>query len=195
MGKSEEEIMAGKHSCIWCGRMEEESRLVAGPVIHLCEGCIKRLAGTAESEAAGLAARVREEVDREVQKSFQEMVKQLNLGPLQEKYQRLMRVKFKEEPGSPTFQEVFQEFKKGVAAVVAEDDYQTRYDLAIAYHEMGLMEDAFREMLQSLAGSLRQKDFDRASEIMSALLYFHDDAARVVKGIGRVLGEARIEKL
>lgn len=187
--------MVEKKFCVWCGEGEREGRrLLPGTLMHLCEACVRRMAGQAEGEAASLAAKVREEVDREVQVSFQQLVKQLNLGPLQEKYQRLMRVKFKEEAGSPTFDEVFLEFKKGVAAEVAVDDYETRYDLAIAYHEMGLTEDAFREMLQSLSGALRQKDYNRSSEIMGALIYFHDDAARVIKGICRVVAEAGIER-
>ncbi len=132
---------------------------------------------------------MKQEIDSQVQESFKKMVSQLKLGPLQDKYQRLVRVKFREDAGSPSFQEVFEEFKKGVKAEVREDDYQCRYDLAIAYHEMGLIEDAFREMLSSLGAALNSKDFDRASEIMSALLYFHDDSARVIKGIHRVLTE------
>ncbi|MEM6730783.1 MAG: tetratricopeptide repeat protein, partial [Myxococcota bacterium] len=43
------------------------------------------------------------------------------------------------------FQDVFEEFKKGVAEVVEEGDYQTHYDLGIAYKEMGLYGDAIRE--------------------------------------------------
>ncbi len=186
--------MADRRVCLWCGRGPESSvKLIPGPVMNICEECVGRLSGAVREEEATLAAKVREEIDAAVQKSFQGMVKQLNLGPLQDKYQRLMRVKFKEEPGSPSFLEVFQEFKKGVEAEVAGDDYETRYDLAIAYHEMGLAEDAFREMLRSLRGSLRQKDFDRSAEIISALLYFHGDSSRAISGIYRVLGEAGIE--
>jgi thioredoxin-like negative regulator of GroEL len=186
--------MAEKDRCIWCGRMREEAeRMFTGPVLHLCGECVDKMAGVLRQEEVSLAEHVREEIDSAVQESFKQMVSQLKLGPLQDKYQRLMRVKFKEEAGSPTFQEVFQEFKKGVEEEVKADDYECRYDLAIAYHEMGLVEDAFREMLSSLAAAFRKKDFDRASEIMSALLYFHDDSARVIKGIARVISEVGIK--
>lgn len=182
-----------KERCAWCGRSRDEvDKLIPGPVIRVCGSCISRLAGGLESEESTAAEKVRQEVDRAVQDSFSVIFKQLNFGPLQEKYQRLMRVKFKEEPGSPTFQEVFQEFKKGVEAELALDDFQARYDLAIAYHEMGLDEDAFREMLASLRGALRQKDFDRAGEIMSALFYIHADSARAIRGIYRVMSEAEV---
>lgn len=47
------------------------------------------------------------------------------------------------------FQDVFDEFKRGVAEVVEEGDYQTHYDLGIAYKEMGLFADAIREFEQA----------------------------------------------
>ena len=186
--------MKEEKRCTWCGRLQEEvNKLFPGPLLYICDNCVDRLAGLGPGEESALAAQVREEIDRMVQEGFQRIVTKLDLGPLQEKYQRLMRVSFREEPGSPSFQEVFREFKKGVEAVVAADDYQTRYDLAIAYNEMGLREDAFREMRQSLRGALRQKDFDRAAEIMSALLYIQDDSSRVIKSIYQAIVEAGLE--
>jgi len=56
-----------------------------------------------------------------------------------------------EEPGpSPepsqdlqySVEEVFSEFKKGLARVVPTNDVDTHYDLGIAYKEMGLLDDA-----------------------------------------------------
>jgi pilus assembly protein FimV len=50
------------------------------------------------------------------------------------------------------FAAIFSEFKKGVTATLSEGDYDTRYDLGIAYREMGLLEDAigeFRVCLES----------------------------------------------
>jgi hypothetical protein len=183
--------MSQKNCCIWCGRQSGEVQsLLPGPVIHICNECVSRLADGLCGEEASLAAHVRDEIDRDLARGFQQMIRQINLGPLQDKYQRLMHVKFKEETGSPTFQEVFEEFKKGVAAEVADEDFQTRYDLAIAYHEMGLLDDALREMLQSLRGALRQKNFLRAGDVMSALLFFHPDPGLAIKGIGAVMKEA-----
>jgi pilus assembly protein FimV len=40
---------------------------------------------------------------------------------------------------------VFAQFKKGVAAQIAEDDTDTHFDLGIAYKEMGLIDDAIGE--------------------------------------------------
>lgn len=44
------------------------------------------------------------------------------------------------------FAEVFSAFKKGIEDQVEEGDSDTHYDLAIAYKEMGLFEDAVREL-------------------------------------------------
>jgi tetratricopeptide (TPR) repeat protein len=40
------------------------------------------------------------------------------------------------------FASLFDDFKRGVTATLDEGDYETRYDLAIAYKEMGLTDDA-----------------------------------------------------
>ena len=187
--------MADKKSCVWCGRSQAEvNRLLPGPVIFICEECVGGMNEFVHGKQVAAKDQVREEIDRAVQDSFQHMVKNLNLGPLHDKYQRLMRVKSKEEDGA-SFQDVFQEFKKGVEAEINTADYQTRYDLAIAYHEMGLAEDAFREMLASLRGALKAKDFERAKEIIAALLYFHGDSARAIRGIFLAMSEAEIVKL
>ena len=44
------------------------------------------------------------------------------------------------------FSDVFSAFKKGIQEQVSEGDADTHYDLAIAYKEMGLNEDAVREL-------------------------------------------------
>lgn len=45
--------------------------------------------------------------------------------------------------------EIFQEFKKGVEEKIGQEDYDTRYNLGIAYKEMGLLEEAIHEFLIS----------------------------------------------
>jgi len=186
--------MPDKLSCTWCGKGEDQvKKLFPARMICICSECVERMSGLAKAEDSDLAESMRREIDKAVQQSFQHIINQIDLGPLNEKYQRLMSVKFKEQEGSPTFQEVFQEFKKGVEAEIASEDYETRYDLAIAYHEMGLSEDAFREMVRSLRGALRQESFDRASEIISALLYFHPDSSRAISGIFRAMSEAGVQ--
>jgi len=50
-----------------------------------------------------------------------------------------------EEDFQYSIEDVFSEFKKGVAKVVDKTDSATHYDLGIAYKEMGLLEDAIGE--------------------------------------------------
>lgn len=61
------------------------------------------------------------------------------------------------------FAEVFSAFKKGIQAQVDEGDADTHYDLAIAYKEMGLNEDAVRELETVL------RTGTRATEALSLL--------------------------
>ncbi|MCB0327641.1 MAG: tetratricopeptide repeat protein [Bdellovibrionales bacterium] len=53
------------------------------------------------------------------------------------------RASYDEEYLSP--EEVILEFKKGIAKTVPKDDYQTHYNLGIAYKEMGLLDEAISE--------------------------------------------------
>jgi tetratricopeptide (TPR) repeat protein len=43
-------------------------------------------------------------------------------------------------------EEVFAKFKEGVAKQISVDDAQSHYDLGVAYKEMGLIDDAIREL-------------------------------------------------
>lgn len=56
--------------------------------------------------------------------------------------------------------EIFKEFKKGVDEKIGQEDYDTRYNLGIAYKEMGLVEEAIHEFLISSKHPL--KFFDSA---------------------------------
>jgi len=56
--------------------------------------------------------------------------------------------------------EIFEEFKRGVDEKIGKEDYDTRYNLGIAYKEMGLLEEAIHEFLISSKHPL--KFFDSA---------------------------------
>jgi len=56
------------------------------------------------------------------------------------------------------FESIFSDFKKGVSATLGEGDYETRYDLGIAYHEMGLYDDAIGEFRVCLDSDARRFD-------------------------------------
>ena len=56
------------------------------------------------------------------------------------------------------FESIFSDFKKGVSATLDAGDYNTRYDLGIAYREMGLFEDAIGEFKICLEAPGRRFD-------------------------------------
>ncbi len=54
------------------------------------------------------------------------------------------------------FESLFSDFKKGVSAALDEGDYDTRFDLGIAYREMGLFNDALGEFTTCLGSPGRK---------------------------------------
>ena len=65
--------------------------------------------------------------------------------------------------GDQGLQDVFNEFKKGVDSQLGEGDYDTRYNLGIAYKEMGLVDEAIAEF------QLAAKDPKRSLECSSMI--------------------------
>jgi tetratricopeptide (TPR) repeat protein len=55
-------------------------------------------------------------------------------------------------------EEVFAAFKKGVEKTLGAEDHEARYDLGIAYREMGLLEDALEAFRMALSGPSRRLD-------------------------------------
>lgn len=49
------------------------------------------------------------------------------------------------QDGPVTFEEIFAQFKKGIEETLGEEEYETHYNLGIAYKDMGLFDDALRE--------------------------------------------------
>ncbi len=56
------------------------------------------------------------------------------------------------------FESIFSDFKKGVTETLDEGDFDTRYDLGIAYREMGLYDDAIGEFRFCLDSPNRRFD-------------------------------------
>ncbi len=54
--------------------------------------------------------------------------------------------------------EIFREFKRGVDEKIGHEDFDTRYNLGIAYKEMGLIEEAIHEFLISAKHPLKLFD-------------------------------------
>ncbi|GBE15274.1 cellulose synthase subunit BcsC [bacterium BMS3Abin14] len=51
-----------------------------------------------------------------------------------------------DQDGPITFEEIFAEFKKGIADTLGAEEYETHYNLGIAYKDMGLFDDAIGEL-------------------------------------------------
>ena len=60
--------------------------------------------------------------------------------------------------GEEAFASIFSDFKKGVSETLGEGDFETRYDLAIAYKEMGLLDDAIEQFQVCLGSESRSLD-------------------------------------
>jgi tetratricopeptide (TPR) repeat protein len=67
------------------------------------------------------------------------------------------------ELGDSGLADIFKEFKKGVDKQLGKEDYDTRYNLGIAYKEMGLVDEAIAEF------QLAAKDETRMLECASML--------------------------
>jgi len=88
-----------------------------------------------------------------------------------------------------SFSDVFEEFKKGVAVQVEETDYETHYNLGIAYKEMGLHSDAIRE-LELVA---RAEDRLVAAKTLIGLCHIDmGEGAAALADFRAALGHARV---
>jgi len=65
--------------------------------------------------------------------------------------------------GEASLEEIFREFKKGVEQQLSAEDYETHFNLGIAYKEMGLIDEAIGEF------QLASKDAGRMVECCSML--------------------------
>jgi tetratricopeptide (TPR) repeat protein len=74
-----------------------------------------------------------------------------------------MRVEDEEPTGDEEadFQSMLQAFKRGIAANVGEEDFESHYDLGVAYKEMGLLDEAiaeFQKALRATEGRLKSSE-------------------------------------
>lgn len=94
--------------------------------------------------------------------------------------------------------EVFAEFKKGLAKVVKPEDVDTHYDLGIAYKEMGLLDDAVHEFevaRQGCLGTKRELDCLTMIGMLHTLRGRPDESVEVFKeGLANVLAVGEVAK-
>jgi|GEM_PF-5814568 len=101
-----------------------------------------------------------------------------------------------------TFEEVFAQFKKGIEEVLGEEEYETHYNLGIAYKDMGLFDDALKEfevaarepgltqdcLSLMVMCFLEKKDFDSAIKVAQRALEEASEPSKA--GFFYQLGEA-----
>jgi tetratricopeptide (TPR) repeat protein len=74
---------------------------------------------------------------------------------------RIDRADPKEQDEQREFQEILEQFKRGIEQNLDSEDYEAHYDLGIAFKEMGLLDEAiaeFQKALRSPEGRLRTSE-------------------------------------
>ncbi|HUQ82551.1 MAG TPA: tetratricopeptide repeat protein [Gemmatimonadaceae bacterium] len=86
------------------------------------------------------------------------------------------------------FQEMLKRFKQGVAENVEEEDYESHYDLGVAYKEMGLVDEAVAEFQKALRGtSNRTRTYEALGQCFMEKEQFHVAASVLSRAVA--LGE------
>ncbi len=90
-----------------------------------------------------------------------------------------------------SFESVFEEFKKGIAEQLSREDYESHYDLGIAYKEMGLYDDAIGEFKIAMADSEK-----RISSILmiSSCLINKGEGEEACRLLEETISEGELEK-
>ncbi|HEV7389206.1 MAG TPA: tetratricopeptide repeat protein [Gemmatimonadaceae bacterium] len=88
------------------------------------------------------------------------------------------------------FTDMLEKFKAGVAANVDDEDFDSHYDLGIAYKEMGLIEEAIAEFQKALRGATQRI---RAYEALGQCFIDRNDFETAVTVLGRALREPGME--
>jgi len=74
---------------------------------------------------------------------------------------RVNRREPKDEDEQREFHEILEQFKRGIDENLESDDYQSHYDLGVAFKEMGLLDEAiaeFQKALRATEGRLRTSE-------------------------------------
>jgi tetratricopeptide (TPR) repeat protein len=102
------------------------------------------------------------------------------------------------------FEEMLSMFKAGVAANMEETDYESHYDLGVAYKEMGLLDEAIAEFQKALRGTehrirtyealgqcfVEKKQYQIAITILSQALQDRSQTDDMLVGVLYLLGIA-----
>jgi tetratricopeptide (TPR) repeat protein len=96
----------------------------------------------------------------------------------------------REEGEEADFTDMLEKFKAGVAANVDDEDFDSHYDLGIAYKEMGLFDEAIAEFQKALRGATHRI---RAYEALGQCFIDRNDYETAITVLGRALREPGME--
>jgi tetratricopeptide (TPR) repeat protein len=88
------------------------------------------------------------------------------------------------------FTDMLEKFKAGVAANVGDEDFDSHYDLGIAYREMGLIDEAIAEFQKALRGATQRI---RAYEALGQCFIERNEHDVAITVLGRALREPGME--
>lgn len=87
--------------------------------------------------------------------------------------------------GPVSFEDIFSQFKKGIEETLGDEEYETHYNLGIAYKDMGLHDDAIREF----EAGTRDPELAQDSYSLMAMCYVEKkEYESAVKAIEHALG-------
>jgi tetratricopeptide (TPR) repeat protein len=96
----------------------------------------------------------------------------------------------REEGEQADFTDMLEKFKAGVAANVDDEDFDSHYDLGVAYREMGLIDEAIFEFQKALRGATQRI---RAYEALGQCFIDRSENDVAVTVLGRALREPGME--
>ena len=96
----------------------------------------------------------------------------------------------RQEGEEADFTDMLEKFKAGVAANVDDEDFDSHYDLGIAYKEMGLIDEAIAEFQKALRGATHRI---RAYEALGQCFIDRNDFETAITVLGRALREPGME--
>jgi tetratricopeptide (TPR) repeat protein len=96
----------------------------------------------------------------------------------------------REEGEQADFTDMLEKFKAGVAANVDDEDFDSHYDLGVAYREMGLLDEAIAEFQKALRGATQRL---RAYEALGQCFIDRADHEAAITVLGRALREPGME--
>jgi tetratricopeptide (TPR) repeat protein len=96
----------------------------------------------------------------------------------------------REEGTEADFTDMLEKFKAGVAANVDDEDFDSHYDLGVAYKEMGLIDEAIFQFQKALRGATQRI---RAYEALGQCFIDRGEHDVAITVLGRALREPGME--